>query len=100
MQPRSPVLRDRALIVALALTVGWFLFVVWQTFDTLTLGLADQGTFDHWEIKLTNAMIEWAEPAIAMTLIVWLVDQVLVRRSAGPPDFRAGDGNSGMSPRT
>lgn len=72
------------------MTLAWLAFVAWQTFHLLDLGgFGGQGTFDYWEIKLLNTMVEWAEPTIALVVVVVLADQLLAGRSAEHRDHSA-----------
>jgi hypothetical protein len=46
----------------------------------------EHGAFDHWEIKLLNTVAEWAEPTIALAVVVVLADQLLASRWANRLD--------------
>ena len=66
-------LTAQAVRVAVALEVLWAVLVAYESHDVYT-GPSNSRLSMPWDVQLLNFARTWAEPAIAIVVIVWLAD--------------------------
>lgn len=71
MNARAPSLR--AVQLALVLEALWAILVAYETHDTYA-GPFHGRLSMPWDVQLLDFARTWAEPAIAIVVIVWLAD--------------------------
>ena len=65
----------RGVRVTLALEGAWALFLGYELHHQGGQGFG----FGGWQLELLNFILEWAEPAIAIIVVVWFVDFAAAR---------------------
>jgi putative hemolysin len=73
-----PALTLRALLVAVVLEMLWAGLVAYEVhrvFVGPTIGRASM----PWDVQALNFMDDWAAPAIAIVVIVWLADRAVAQ---------------------
>ena len=66
-------LTAQAVRVAVALEVLWAVLIAYRSHDVYT-GPSNSRLSMPWDVQLLNFARTWAEPAIAIVVIVWLAD--------------------------
>jgi hypothetical protein len=63
-----PAITPRAVQVAVVLEAAWALFLAYE------IHRHSSGMSGGWQLQLLNFVQEWAEAAVAIVVVTWLVD--------------------------